>query len=145
DDPAQPAGPGLVAPLLAQEPVLGPPGSQQLADRVLGGQVRLADEVGRRALARHAALSAPSRAFEQQAAGQPGGLGGEVGELLAQSNPGGRRSAHGRSDSSCAASASSGPSRPGGATICTDSGNPSGESPAGTAIAGWPVRFQTPL
>src|SRR5207245_8088796 len=69
DDPAEPALPLLRAtPLLAHEAVCRAPGGQQLADRPLGGEIRLADQVGGGALARHPALGVRG-ALGQQAAG----------------------------------------------------------------------------
>ena len=71
--------------------------------------------------------AAPRSALGEQPAAEPRGLDGQREQrlLVAHAKPGGSRSAHGRSASSCAHRASSGPSAPARATICTDSGRPS--------------------
>ena len=138
---------------------------EQLADRVLGGEIGLADEIGGRALGAHVPLGAVARALGEQRAGHGRGLDrdreqsvsparavrlrpgatlrGRVG--LAHENSGGRCCAHGRSRSICAASDRSVDSSAGRPTICTARGSPSEPKPAGTDAAGWPVTFQTPL
>ena len=52
---------------------------------------------------------------------------------------GGRRSAHGRASSSCAASRISVASANGAPIICTPTGRPSSLQWSGTDVAGWPV------
>src|SRR5207302_2038565 len=63
--------------LLSDEAVARTARAQQLANRALGVEVRLADEVRRRALAAHAALRAAARSLEQPLAGHACGLDGD--------------------------------------------------------------------
>src|ERR1035437_2435130 len=135
------------APPPPHEPVVRPALRQQLADRPLRREVRLADEIGGRALAADLALAAAPGALDQEGASHPRGLHGHVEQALglAHENPGGRCCAQGRADSICAASESSVASSSRRPTICTARGSPSEPRPAGTDAAGWPVTFQTPL
>ncbi len=67
DDPAHAARALEVAALLPQHAVVGPRGGDPLADQVLGVVVGLADEVGRRALARDPQLRAVERVAQERA------------------------------------------------------------------------------
>ena len=89
------------APLLPHEPIFRPPALEQLADRALGGDVGLADEVRRRALGHYLALGALAHPFDQQPARRARRLGGELEQRrrFAHTNSAGRRCAHGRAAS----------------------------------------------
>ena len=145
--PAEAARAPLLLALLAEEAVVGPALGEQLPDRALGGEVRLAHEVGGRALARHLALHAPAHPLGEQRARHARRLDRHLEQRvgLAHENSGGRCCAQGRSASSCAASDRIVISSFGRPTTCTPRGRPSEPKPAGTDAAGWPVTFHTPL
>ena len=120
DDPLQPARSGLIGTLLlGEEGIGGPALGDQCSDRVLGGEVGLAERIGGRRLARDALLAAGLEARAQQRAGVQRRLAGHI-EQLARivhgSASAGRRASHGAAASSWAASESSNSSDPNAAT-----------------------------
>ena len=116
-----------------------------VADRPLGGEIGLGDEIGRRRLrapsrARPRPRSARAAARRQRARPARRARAGRRVKRPAAA----RRPRAGRPRAACA-SEKSVASSPGRATSWTDSGRPSASKPAGTAAAGLPRWFQTPL
>jgi hypothetical protein len=142
DDPAQAGRSGDVVALLPQDRVVGAPGGDELADRALGLDVGLGDQIGRRRLRldlAHAVL-----VVAQQDLGRSARRRHRHVEELVVAHSGGRRSAQGRACSIWAASDSRVASSSGRPTSWTASGRPAASKPAGTDAAGWPVTLKIP-
>ena len=136
---------------------------EQLADRLLGGQVGLADEVCGRALGADVMLGAGARALDEQRAGQrpprrpsqqlrrpvrptARSHAASVASAFAHENSGGRCCGPRALGLDLARRATAAwPRRRAVRRVCTARGSPSAPKPAGTDAAGWPVTFQTPL
>ncbi len=127
--------PARAAPLLADEAVVRPTLGQQLADRPLGGEVGLADEVGRRALAADVALGAArDGALQQQRTGQPcAALDRHLQQRrrLAHANSAGAAAPTGARPRAAPRATAVSPRRWRAPTSCTARGRPSAPKPAG--------------